>query len=116
MVTHASNVEMAPPKPQLSVLRRKPTDVEIQLKNLAEGSEKAWTTNKLLLKAVEELPAEVAKLKSGQETMVNRLDDLASANDHVPVNRKYKCTFCESDEPKESVLSIPTMSTGSDLL
>ena len=56
MVTHASNVEMAPPKPQLSVLRRKPTDVEIQLKNLAEGSEKAWTTNKLLLKAVEELP------------------------------------------------------------
>ena len=92
-------VEMAPPKPQQPVTIKKPSTVEQQIKILTEGSERAWNVNKQLLTAVAELHAEITKLKSGQETMVNRLDDLASSNiSATPVGRSFKCIFCEADD------------------
>ena len=57
-------VEMAPPKPHQPINVRKPSTVEKQIKNLAEGSERAWNINKQLLRAVAELHVEMTKLKS----------------------------------------------------
>ena len=56
-------VEMAPPKPHQPINVRKPSTVKKQIKNLAEGSERAWNINKQLLRAVAELHVEI-KLKS----------------------------------------------------
>ena len=89
---------MAPPRPKITVAR-KPTEVEIQIKKLLDNSETLYNSNVRLLKSVAEMHEEISKLRAGQEQMNNRLDDVASASvSTFHPNKKFKCSFCESDD------------------
>ena len=90
-------VEMLPPRPSPDVKQRKPTEIEVQMRKLAENSEKVWNESKKILEAVEDVHKELAKIRSDQECISNRLDDVA-VNNVASINqvRKFKCSFCES--------------------
>ena len=110
-------VEMLPPRPPPDVKQRKPTEIEVQIRKLAENSEKAWNESKKVLKAVEDVHKELAKIRSEQECISNRLDDVAVNNvASLHQVRKFKCSFCESDEHgyKECGLKEPCINCGID--
>ena len=92
-------IEMPPPRPPPDVKQRKPSEMEIQMRKLAESSEKAWNESKKILRAVEDLHKEMATIRSNQECMSNRLDDVAVNNVATShQGKKFKCSYCESDE------------------
>lgn len=112
----ASKGLMAPPKPISTELRR-PSAVDSQLKRLLDGSEQLFNSNVRILKAVTDLHKEVVELRSNQDIMNNRLDDVAAAGiPHQSVGRKFKCTFCECDEHgyKECEFKSPCINCGID--
>ena len=107
---------MAPPKPR-STSSRKPTEVELQIKKLLDNSESLYNSNVRLLKAVSEMHEEIAKLRTGQEQITNRLDDVASAGVNIhPPGKKFKCSFCETDDHgyKECEMKEPCIHCGLD--
>ena len=107
---------MAPPKPR-NTSSRKPTEIEVQIKKLLDNSEVLYNSNVRLLNSVSEMQEEIAKLRTGQEQINNRLDDVASAGVNVhPPGKKFKCSFCETDDHgyKECEVKEPCIYCGLD--
>ena len=89
---------LAPARP-VTTQMRKLSEPEIQLRQLLDKSETLYNSNVRILKAISELHKEMVEIRSRQDVMNNRLDVVASASIEPNVSRrKFRCTFCESDE------------------
>ena len=98
MEVEPSDLVIAPARP-VKTQMRKPSEPEIQLRQLLEKSETLYNSNVRILKAISELHKEMVEVRSRQDVMNNRLDDVANASIEPNVSgRKFRCTFCEYDE------------------
>ena len=91
-----NDLVMAPARP-VKTQMRKQSEPEVQLRQLLDKSETLYNSNVRILKAISELHKEMVEIRSRQDVMNNRLDDVANASIEPTVSRrKFRCTFCES--------------------